>query len=42
MKARGQNWDYRKYQNEVLNLQRELRAGTKNGIYTFALPLKKK
>ena len=41
-RSRGQNWDYRKYQSEVLNLQRELRAGTKNGIYTCALPLKKK
>lgn len=41
-RSRGQNWDYRKYQSEVLNLQRELRAGMKNGIYTCALPLKKK
>lgn len=42
MKARGQSWDYRKYQNEVLNLQRELRLGTQTGIYTCAAPLKRK
>ena len=42
LRSRGKNWDYREYQKEVLNLQKELRDGTKNGKYTCALPIVKK
>ena len=41
-KSRGKNWDYRDYQLEVQNLQKELRLGTQSGIYTCAKPVKKK
>lgn len=35
-------WDYRNYQQEVQNLQKELRLGTKTGKYTCAAPLNRK
>lgn len=41
-KSRGKNWDYRDYQFEVQNLQKELRLDTQSGIYTCAKPVKKK
>nr|WP_264821750.1 AHH domain-containing protein [Acinetobacter lanii] len=39
LRSRGQKWDYRKYQKEVLDLQKALRLGTQTGVYTCALPL---
>ena len=38
----NKKWDYRNYQQEVQNLQKELRLGTKTGKYTCAAPLNRK